>query len=173
MRAAIPYEPAVAGDIRALTQSFDIPLYIVRQWQLEGFLSRSVVTEAEWELLNLVRCCIWGNRNVIRAMLRKLPVSERRRLIDACEKTAIERIVYVDFLRFKLSGTGIMGDAWPVTFERYQKYLTWRHPNLYSLLTYNIFIKQRKAALAKIAYARKTGTLEQLARDLCHRDKDN
>ncbi len=114
----------------------------------------------------MIRSCVWDNRNVIRSMLRGLPQAERRRLIDTCEKTTIERIVYNDFLRFKLSGTGIMADCRPVTYQRYTEYLGWRHPYLYHLLTRKIFTTQRKSALAKIRYARLTGALNQLMNDL-------
>lgn len=173
MRAAIPYKPEVAIDIRALSKLFDIPQYILRIWQSQGFISRSVVSAAEWEMFNMIRCCIWDNRNVIRAMLRGLTAPERRRLIDACDKTAIERVTYEDFVRFKMGSTGIMGDGRPVTYERYMHYLSWRHPHLCHLLTKDIFIKQRKAALAKIAYARNTGTYDRLTRDmLCRKNND-
>lgn len=169
MRERILYNEDAAGSILAISKLFDIPQYVLRHWQLAGFISRSVITMAEWEALDLIRCCIWDNRNVIRAMLRNLPASERRRIVDTCQKTTLERIVYNDMLRFKLSGIGIMGNGRQVTYQRYESYLTWRHPNLYHLLTRKIFEKQRKAALAKISYARKTASIVQLRNDLLYR----
>ena len=169
MRERIAYDLGAAGDVRALSILFGLPQYVLRRWQLEGFISRSILSAVDWAILNMIRSCIWDNRNVLRAMLRGMPMSERRRLVDTCEKTTIERIVYDDFLRFKISGTGIMGDGRSVTFKRYAEYLSWRHPNLNYLLTYQIFIRQRKAALAKINYARKIGTLDQLIQDMTNR----
>jgi hypothetical protein len=169
VREPLPYNPEVSRDIKSLSKCFGIPQYILRQWQLEGIISRSAVSAAEWEFLDGIRSGVWQNRNVIRAILRALPISERRRIIETCEKSAIERIVYDDFLRFKLRGGGIMEDGRPVIFDRYEQYLSWRHPNLCELLTRSIFEKQRKAALAKISYARRTGTLNQLTHDLFKR----
>lgn len=173
MRAPVPYSTAIAGDAKALAHTFGLPQYILRRWQLEGLISRSVITVTEWEALDLVRRGVWDNRAVLRAMLRGLPVDERRRIIDTCVKTAIERIVYNDFLRFKLSGTGIMGDGRPVTYGRYEQYLSWRHPGLCLLLSRQVFDRQRKAALAKIAYAKKTGTYKQLKQDMFCRKEDD
>jgi hypothetical protein len=99
-------------------------------------------------------------------MLKGLSGAERRRLADTADKTAIKRIVYSDFLRFKLRGGGIMEDGLPVTYDMYEQYISWRHPNLCKLLTRVIFEKQRKAALSRISYARRTGTLDQLTHDL-------
>lgn len=173
MRASVNYDVAVAGNIKVLSHIFGIPQYILHQWQLEGLISRSVISKTEWEALNLICRGVWDNRNVIRAMLRGLTVSERRRLIDVCDKTAIERIVYDDFLRFKLNGCGIMGDGRPVTYERYEQYLTWRHPGLCHMLNRQLFNKQRKAALAKIDYACRTGTIERLQRDMFCRKENS
>jgi hypothetical protein len=170
MRAPLPFNPNFASNIRALSKLFDIPQFILRMWQTLGFISRSAVTPAEWEALDFIRMAVWDNRSVLRAMLRGLPLAERRRINDTCVKTAIERIIYDDFLRFKLATPGgIMGDGRPVTYERYEHYLSWRHPNLFHLLTRKIFLRQRKAALARIDYARRTGSLDRLRHDMLRR----
>lgn len=166
MRNRIEYVESIASDSRAVAKLFCIPQTVLAAWQLEGFISRVKVTPEHWERLNMVRCVIWDNRKVIRAMLATLPKSERRLLIDSCEKTTIERIVYLDFLRVKLTGRGLMNDDRQITFCRYQKYLAWRHPHLCHLLTLKIFGKQRKAAEARIRYCRQHGTLERLIADL-------
>lgn len=166
MRAPIPFQPTAAGDIKPLSQLFGIPQRVIRIWQLEGYLSRTSITEEQWHLLNMIRAVVWDNRTVLRAMLADLPRAERRILADVAEKTGIERIVYIDMLRFKLRGSGIMGDGLPVTYERYRGYLRWRHPNLWHLLNRAIFVRQRKAALAKISYADKTGKQDQLIKDM-------
>ena len=160
------YQPDAASDVKALSKIFGIPQRIIRLWQLEGYLSRTCITEEQWRWLDLIRLAVWVNRAVIRAMLAGLPQAERRRLADDCAKLGIARIVYNDFLRFKLRGDGIMGDGRRVTYQRYQKYLQWRHPNLWQLLTRQIFDAQRKSALARIRYARQTGRLEQLKADM-------
>jgi hypothetical protein len=143
-----------------------MPQYILRMWQFEVYISRSVITPAEWETLDMIRRAIWDNRNVLRAMLKGLPAAECRRFADTADKTAIERIVYSDFLHFKLRGGGIMEDGRPVIYQRYEQFLSWRHPNLCKLLTRGVFETQRKSALSKISYARRTGTLDQLTHDL-------
>jgi hypothetical protein len=160
------YNHEIASDIKAISRMFGIPQRIIKQWQLEGYLSRTYITDEQWRWLELVQLAIWKNRAVIRAILSGLPRSERRRLADDCEKKGIERIVYNDFLRMKLRGDGIMGDGRNITFHRYQHYLHWRHPNLWQLLTRQIFDTQRKSALARIRYARQTGRIEQLMADL-------
>lgn len=162
----IPYQSEVAEDIRKLSAIFGIPQRIIRQWQLEGYMSRGCISAEEWGWLALIQDAIWNSRAVIRAMLAGLPQAERRRLADDCEKRGVERIVYNDFLRFKLCGDGIMGDGRNVTYDRYRKYLQWRHPNLWHLLTRQIFDTQRKSALARIRYARQTGRIEQLMADM-------
>lgn len=165
MRSRIEYVETIASDSRAVAKLFSIPQTVLAAWQLEGFIGRVTVTQEQWERLNMIRCVIWDNRKVIRAMLATLPRSERRRLIDSCEKTTIERIVYLDFLRVKLTGRGLMNDDRQITFCRYQKYLAWRHPHLCHLLTLKIFEKQRKSAEARIRYCRQHGTLDRLITD--------
>lgn len=166
MRECITYDEVLAADSRAVAKLFGIPHTVLSAWQLEGFISRGVITTAQWQTLNMIRCMIWDNRRVIRAMLANLPKRERRRLVDACEKNTTERIVYTDFLRFKLVGKGLMNDGRLITFDHYQKYLSWRHPQLCHLLTRKIFDRQRKAAEARIRYCRQHGTLTQLIADL-------
>jgi len=163
---ASAYQPEYASDVKTLSLIFGIPQRIIRLLQLEGYLSRTCITEEQWRWLDLIRLAIWSNRTVIRAMLAGLPRAERRRLADDCTKMGIERIVYNDFLRFKLRGDGIMGDGRNVTYDRYRQYLQWRHPNVWHLLTRQIFDTQRKSALARIRYARQTGRIEQLMADM-------
>ncbi len=166
MKEHIVYNSKLASDGRAAAKLFGIPYTVLSSWQLEGYIGRSVITPEQWQLLNMIRCHIWENRRAIRAMLANLPKRERRRLVDDCEKTAIERIVYTDFLRFRLTGKGIMNDNRLITFNRYQDYLTWRHPNLYHLLTRGIYDKQIKSAEARIRYCRQRGLLNRLIADL-------
>jgi hypothetical protein len=162
----LTYQPECASDVKSLSQVFGIPQRIIRLWQREGYLSRECITADQWGWLELVKDALWSNRTVIRAMLAGLPQAERRRLADDCTKKGVERVVYNDFLRFKLRGDGIMGDGRNITYDRYRKYLQWRHPNLWHLLTRQIFDAQRKSALARIRYARQTGRLEQLMADM-------
>ena len=166
MRERIAYDEKLAADSRAVAKLFGIPITVLTAWQLEGYISRRVITPQQWGMLNMIRCVIWDNRRVIRAMLANLTKAERRRLIDGCEKTTIERIVYTDFLRTKLTGRGLMDDDRLITFVHYQRYLVWRHPQLHHLLTRKIFERQRKSAEARIRYCRHRGTLSQLIVDL-------
>lgn len=162
----INYKPEISGDVRSLSELFGIPQRIIRIWQLEGYLSRTCLTEEQWHWLDFIRLAVWQNRAVLRAMLAGLPQAERRRLADDCQKLGITRIVYNDFLRFKLRGDGIMGDGRSVTYQRYLQYLHWRHPHLWHLLTRQIFDRERKSVLARIRYARQTGRLDQLIADM-------
>lgn len=166
MRDRVAYDQVTASNSRAVAKVFDIPHTVLQVWQREGFIDRVLVTPEQWEMLNMIRCVIWDNRRVIRAMLANLPKSVRRRLVDDCEKNTIERIVYHDFLRVKLTGRGLMNDGRLITYVHYQRYLSWRHPNLCHLLTRQIFERQRKAAEARIRYCRKMGTLGTLISDL-------
>ena len=166
MRAQIEFRADLSTDSRIVAKLFGIPHTVLSAWQLEGYIDRASITQHQWNFLNMIRCCIWDNRRVIRAMLAGLPKSERRRLVDSCEKTTIERIVYLDFLRLKLVGRGIMNDGRLITFTHYQRYLTWRHPNLHHLLTRRVFDKQRKAAEARIRYVKHHGSLDQFISDL-------
>lgn len=165
MRQAITYDSGLAGNIRSVARLFRIPLRILMDWQQDGLLSQEITPE-QWFFVDLVRRAVWENRKVLRAMLANLPRSERRALLDGCEKSAIERIVYLDFLRVKLTGRGFRNDGRLITFERYKKYLHHRHPKMLWMLTRQVFDRQRKAAEARIRYCRQRGTLSQLISDL-------
>jgi len=166
VRECFGYDAALAVDSRAVAKVFGVPHTVLAVWQQEGFVDCEVVTPEQWATLNMIRCAVWDNRRVIRAMLANLPKRERRRLLDDCDKPAIARIVYYDFLRAKLTGKGLMSDGRLITYEHYGKYLSWRHPQLQHLLTRKIFEQQRKSAENRIRYCRKHGTLPRLIADL-------
>jgi hypothetical protein len=140
---------------------------MLRHWQILGLLDRITISATQWQILEFIEVGIWRSAMVARAMLSELPKSERSRLARGCEKTAIERAVFFDLMRCKLRGCGLPGsDKTNITYDDYSKFLKWRRPSLSSKLTRDIFVAQRKSALAAISYANRTGTLAQLYTEL-------
>jgi hypothetical protein len=161
------YDPLLASSVKALSAKFSIPQYVLRHWQIQGYIDRCQITPEEWQILSFVQRAVWPSILVARALLATLPKKARGKLVRGCEKTAVERAVFFDLLRAKLLGQGLPGSGKArITYSEYAEYLSWRRPSLRQKLTRQIFVNQRKAALATIAYAQKRGQVSRLVEEL-------
>lgn len=157
------YNLLLARSIKALSAKFNIPQYV----QIHGYIGRCEITPEEWQILSFVQRAVWSSTLVTRALLANLPIMARGKLVRGCEKTAVERAAFFDLLRAKLLGQGLPGSGKArITYSEYAEYLSWRRPSLRQKLTRQIFVKQRKARLTTIAYARKRGQMSRLAEEL-------
>ncbi|MHC1698948.1 MAG: hypothetical protein AB9919_12995 [Geobacteraceae bacterium] len=115
------FSESIQMNLDNLAEALRVPKKVVKAWRKAGLVSYPVRKE-EFDTLVKVVNSTWGNRQMIRAQLAKMPVAERYYLVLTAELSMFERELYAYVLRWKLTKPNenlSKARAWGVMKERY------------------------------------------------------
>jgi len=145
------FSESIQMNLDYLAEALGVPKKIIRAWREAGLVSYPVKKE-EFEALVKFVNSTWGNRQMIRTQLAKMPVAERYYLVLTAELSMFERELYAFVLRWKLTKPNeslSKARAWGVMKERY--------PNASRQFNTAMFNKAKKWAANLISRTKRNG----------------